>query len=57
MKKREELLDKIDALEVGESVTFKDYSEYFAVEEAMKRFTTKEFSYKIKNECQLIRVL
>jgi hypothetical protein len=46
MKKREELLDKIDALEVGESVTFKDYSEYFVVEEAMGRFTTKEFCTK-----------
>jgi|TARA_R100001082_G_scaffold47087_1_gene25111 hypothetical protein len=56
MKKREELLDKIDALEVGESVTFKDYSEYFVVEEAMGRFTTKEFLYKINDQFHLIRV-
>ena len=56
MKKRDKLLAEIEALEVGDSVIFKDYSEYFAVEEAMKRFTTKEFLYKINDQFQLIRV-
>ena len=56
MKKRDKLFAEIEALEVGDSVIFKDYSEYFAVEEAMNRFTTKEFLYKINDQFQLIRV-
>ena len=56
MKQHDRIIAEVDALVVGDSVTFKDYSEYFAVEEAMKRFTDKEFLYKINDQFQLIRV-
>jgi hypothetical protein len=56
MKQHDRIIAEVDALKVGDSVTFKDYSEYFAVEEAMKRFTDKEFLYKINDQFQLIRV-
>jgi len=56
MKKHDRIIAEVDALKVGDSVIFKDYAEYFAVEDAMKRFTDRSFKYKINDQFQLIRV-
>ena len=56
LRKHDRIVAEVDALAVGESVVFKDYSEYFAIEDAKERFHMKQFAYRINDQCEIKRV-
>ena len=56
MKKHDRIIAEVGALKIGESLVFKDYSEYFAIEDAKEKFHMKQFAYRINNQCEIRRV-
>jgi len=56
LKKQEKIAEAVNNLDIGESFTFKDTSEYLAVEFAIKQYDHKKFTYHVDGTFSVKRI-
>ena len=57
MKKADRLMAEVEALEIGDRLSFKDYSEYMPIEYARHTIKHKKFKYEMMEESPYFSLL